>query len=109
MVSLYGQYIKERENFDIIENDYGFATYKIINSECYIRDIFVIEQYRNLNIAKKIADEVTEIAKLHNCVKLLGTVSPSAPGATVSMTCLLAYGFKLKSATNDFVVLEKEI
>jgi GNAT superfamily N-acetyltransferase len=106
---MYGQYIKEREDFDILEDDYGFATYKIINNECYLRDIFVIKQFRQHNHATKLADTVSKIAKDAGCLRLLGTVAPSASGSSLSMKLLLDYGMRLKSSSNDFIVLEKDL
>jgi hypothetical protein len=106
-MSLYGQYIKTREDFDIIENSLGFATYKIINSECYLRDIFVDPEVRETAVARDLADQICVIARESGCKTLLGSVCPSAKGATVSLKVLLAYGMSLKSCTNDFIVMEK--
>lgn len=108
--SLYAEYIKERENFEIIEDERGFATFKTFeNGECYIRDIFVRKEYRKSNIASMYADQITEIAKRRGCTYLTGTVSPKANGSTISMAVLLGYGFKLLDSQNDKIVFIKEI
>ncbi len=109
MKSLYGQYIKEREGFEILEDENGFATYKISGKECYIRDIFVKPEFRKMNLASKYADEIAEIAKKLGCTHLSGTVAPMANGSTQSIQVLLGYGFKLLSSDNQKIVFIKEI
>ena len=109
MISLYGQYIKERENFEIVEDESGFATYKISGNECYIRDIFVKPEFRKMNLASKYADEIAAIAKEQGCTHLSGTVAPQANGSTQSVQVLLSYGFKVARSTNDLIIFVKEI
>ena len=109
MLSLYGQYINERESFEIIENNCGFASYKIINNECYLRDIFVSKDYRKMHVARKLADEISFIAKEKGCIRMYGTVVPSAPGSTLSIKLLLEYGLSLHQSSNDFIVLAKDL
>jgi len=108
-MSMYGEYIKERENIEILENDKGFATYYFINNGCYIRDIYIKSDYRKDGEASKLADEISKIAKEKGCNKLIGSICPSTNGSTDSLKVLLAYGFKLDSATNNFIALIKEI
>lgn len=109
MKSLYGQYVKEREGFEILENEHGFATYKISGNECYIRDIFVKPEMRKSHVAAKFADEIATIAKEQGCTHLSGTVAPAANGATQSVQVLLSYGFKIARSTNDLIIFVKEI
>lgn len=104
--SHYAQYIKAREGFDIIENAYGFATYKITNDECYVRDIFVEKQYRNDGAATRLCDKIKEIARGGGCKWLTGSVVPSAPHSTESMKVVLAYGFQLAACSPDFIILK---
>lgn len=107
--SLYAQYILEREDFEIFEDEKGFATFKCTGDECYIRDIFVAKEFRRQAAGTMYADEITKIAKARGCKFLTGTVYPAANGATSSMAALLAYGFKILESRNDRIVLMKEI
>lgn len=107
--SHYGQYIAAREGFDIVENAYGFATYKITNDECYVRDIFVEKQYRNDGAATRLCDKIKEIAKGEGCTWLTGSVQPSMPYSTDSLKVVLAYGFQLASSQSDFIILKMKI
>lgn len=110
MPSLYAQYIEEREGKHILESEYGFATYQFLdNGRCYIEDIYVVPDYRKSYAASNMANAITAIAKDKGCKTLIGSVVPSAKGSTASLKVLLAYGFKLESCQNNFIVMSKEI
>jgi len=109
VASLFSQYIQQREGKSIIETDIGFATYSFTNDSVYIEDIFVVEEHRDSGEASKMADAIVAEAKERGCKKLYGSVSPSARGSTSSLKVLLAYGFKLESASNNFIVFSKGI
>ena len=110
-MSLYGDYLAEREGYDIVEDENGFATYIYSpeNSECYIRDIYVKPESRKDHIASHYADEITKLAKLNGCTTLSGSVDPRSTGATDSLKVLLAYGFKVHSINGPLVMFVKEI
>lgn len=109
MLSNYGQYIKERENLDILENENGFFTYKINGNECYIKDIFILKDARRSGVATSMAEEISKIAKENGCTFLTGTCVPSTNGATESLKAMFSYGFKVHSSQNDLIVLIKEL
>lgn len=108
-MSLYGDYIKERANREIIESDIGFATYYYLNDGCYVEEIYVKPEFRKSNEASKMADKISEIAKENDYKKLYGTVCPTANGATNSLKVLLAYGFSLDSCINNLIILKKDL
>lgn len=108
-MSLYGQYLKEREGFEIIENDYGFASYKCIGQECYLRDLYVVPNKRKSHVASDLADQICEIGKQNGCKYLSGSVSPEDPNATRNIQVLIAYGMRLVRSTNDLLWFIKEL
>ena len=59
-MSLYAEYIKGRENKEIIEDSLGFATYQITGNECYIVDIYVRPEARMLGRGSILANKITE-------------------------------------------------
>lgn len=110
MGSLYAEYLKERENVRIIESEVGFATYQFLDdNQCLIKDIFVKPEVRKLSVASMMADEIASIARAQGRNLLLGTVCPQAKGSTDSIKVLLAYGFRLKSAQENFIIFEKDL
>ena len=109
-MSLYGDYLKERTNDQIYETEKGFATYRFIDDKTvYIIDIYVKPEDRKSGIASNISDYIVGLAKIRGCTKLLGTVVPSTKGCTNSLKALLAYGFELDSASQDIIILKKDI
>jgi ribosomal protein S18 acetylase RimI-like enzyme len=94
-MSLWTDYLKEREGFESVETQYGFATFKITNGEMYIRDLFVLPDFRRLGKATELADMLTDIAYERRCTLLLGTVSLGLASTTDSVKALLFYGFSV--------------
>ncbi len=109
MESLYAKYLKERTEIEIIEYDYGFATFSIFGEECYIRDIYIVPEERRKNAASTLADEIVEIARARGCTYLTGTVCPTTKGATVSLKVLIGYQMKLHAAKENLIVFKKDI
>ncbi len=102
-------YLKERENVDSIETEFGFCTYIINGDECYIRDIWIEPKYRQLKVATNLADKVAEIAKIQGCKYLTGTVSPRANNSTESLRVLLGYGMKLIDSNVNLIIFKKDL
>jgi ribosomal protein S18 acetylase RimI-like enzyme len=105
----WSMYFKEREGFETIENEIGLAAYRINGEECYIKEIYVLPEFRKSHAGSGLADSIVKIAKDKGCRMLTGSVVPSTVGASVSMMAMLKYGFKIHSAQNDFIVMSKEI
>lgn len=109
-MSLYAQYAKEYTGRSVIETDHGFITYRYPdNNTVYIENLYVIPDFRQKSAASRMADIVIAEAKEKGCTRCLGSVVPSANNSTISMKVLLAYGFEIDSATNDFVLMRKDI
>lgn len=111
MPSLYARYLLEHHGDLIIEDEQGFATYRLLpdGRSVYIVDIYVVPEHRKLNFASTLADRVVEAAKIRGCSELLGTVVPTAANSTTSLRVLLGYGMTLKSASDNLVVFSKSI
>lgn len=108
-MSLYGDYIKERLNKEIVEDERGFATYYYLADGVYIEDLFVAPDHRHENIASDYADRIAKLAKDKGYSKMYGSVVPSAKHSTSSLKVLLAYGFQLESSAINMIVMSKVI
>lgn len=108
-MSLFGQYILEREGKHIVEDENGFATYKFENGYVYVEDVYVVKNMRKLNTASKYLDKIAEEAKKKNINKMITSVSPAAKGTTASIKAIIGYKFELLSSTNDLVYFVKDI
>lgn len=102
-------YLKEREGFESIIVDGGFACYRINGDECYIRDIWVHQENRNRDIASSMADVISVKAKSLGCKHLTGSVDTSKGDPTVSTMVLLAYGFKIHSSVIGGIYFRKDL
>ena len=103
------QYLKEREGFDCIIRDEGFASYRITGEECYIKDIWVHKDFRKKGIASEMADDIARIAIAKRCKYLIGSVDTSANGAHESILVLFAYGFRTYYAVHGGIFFRKEL
>ena len=109
-MSLYSAYIREKTDKAILETEMGFCTYSFPDeSTVYIQDIYTIPEARKTGEAAEMADRVCEIARSKGCSRLIGSVIPSTKGSTDSLRVLLAYGMRLDSATNDFILFSKDL
>ena len=108
-MSLYAEYLRERTSDEILETSRGFATYRYLDQTVYIVDIYVVPQFRQTGEASQMADAIAKEAKEKGCVKMIGSVVPSSRGSTNSVKVLLAYGMKLASSGQDFILFEKEL
>lgn len=111
MESLYAQYLRERTTDGILETATGFATYRYLDGgkSVYVVDIYVVPGHRKSGEAAALADAIACEAKAKGCSEMIGTVQPSAKGATTSLKVLLAYGMELQSAGADCIILSKKI
>ncbi len=110
-MSLYGRYVRERENLGIVEDEHGFATYRFMDDckTCYIVDIYIVPLMRKLGHAAKLADQIEELAKKDGCKYLLGSCDPTTNGASSSLKVMLAYGFELSGMDDQLIYLKKKI
>lgn len=109
MSSLFGQYIRERQNKEIVEDERGFCTYFYLKDGVYIEDLYVKPDHRQAGVASSYADKVAELAKAKGFNKMYGSVALMANHSTSSLKVLLAYGFQLDSAHNNSIILVKDI
>jgi len=107
--TLYGKYLTERTDREILECEDGFATFELNDEVCYIVDIFVDLSKRYTGLGSKMADEISEMARAEGCKWLLGSVDPLANNATESMRSLLIYGFELSHIEAPLIYLKKSL
>lgn len=110
-LSMYGQYIYEREGKCIIETGKGFATYAYMHDikAVYLEDLFVVPEHRRSKAATELVDAVAEQAKLKGYNTLVGSVAPKANGSTDSLKAVLSYGMKLHSCDGNLIWFKKEL
>jgi len=115
-MSLYKEYLEERTDDHIYEDDQGFVTWRYLDEkQVYIIDIYVRRDFRKTGKAKDLADIVVKEAKERGCDTLVGSVVPGntnqiAPKtATLNLKLLFDYGITLDSSTNNLIIVKKAI
>lgn len=108
-MSLFGEYVKEREGQEIIESDDGFLTYKAYPEEYRIFDLYVVPSQRRFGIGSKMADEVASLALKNGCKILTGSVDSRANGASSSAKALFGYGFRILRTEGPMIYFVKEL
>lgn len=109
-MNLYAQYIKEREDREIIVLGHAFATYKKLNPETYyLIDMFVERAYRRTNLAWDLNNIICDIAKKDGASNIITSICTDAAGVTVSMAVILAGGFKFSSASGNMLYFVKDL
>ena len=68
--SVYGKYLKARQNIDVLESEHGFVLYKIQDEECFIVDMGVDEKFRLQGNGLKLLNQLEQIA-VENGVKVI--------------------------------------
>lgn len=72
-------------------------------------DIYVEHEFRKLGIAAGMADAIADEAKKKGCKEMIGTVVPNAKGSTSSLRVLISYGMHLLKASDNLIVVKKDI
>lgn len=106
---MYKDYLKERENLDILETDYGFATVRQMDDCLYLQDIYVKPEFRKQGKGREMLAVVEDAAREMGFSKVLGSCSPPAAGSDTSLRIILACGFKLLSCDKDIIYLVKDL
>lgn len=108
-MSLYGRYIKERENRDIIEREHGFATYAFVDKMCYIVDVYVVPEQRQKGVASSLIREIEGVAIDQGATVIATTADPQTAGCSESMQAILAYGFICCGMDDRLIWFKKEL
>lgn len=64
---MYADYLKERENLDLLKTNYGFVIYEIRSPWIYIKDVYVDPKFRKRNDCWKLDQLAISEGKNSNC------------------------------------------
>jgi len=92
-MSLYSDYIMEREGFGCFEDKDSFVTYKKIDDALYLRDMFVCFEKRKTGIARKLVEQTIKIAKRMNCNRVITTIDTTTNNWEVNKKGIESAGF----------------
>jgi GNAT superfamily N-acetyltransferase len=108
-MSLYGKYIEERLDWNIIEKDYGFIVWSEHKDHFIIEEIFVLAEERSKGYARDLIGEVEAHAIMNKVPYLIGSVWPHTKGSTETVHAMIKIGCKLMSADGGRILLQKKV
>lgn len=112
-MELYKQYLKEREDIELIYNQSGFISYyesAIQNNKCiHIEDLFVQKEMRGSGIGQYLGNKVEEIAIRNNINYLTCNIIKSTNGWQNALRLFKIFGFEVKAEINDKIFLVKQL
>jgi len=107
--TLYAKYIKERDDREILEDEFGFITYKISGEECYINDMCIDLSERSGSRGRNLIEQLKEIALKLGCTFISANIYLADKGSSNTLFASLKVGFKVVKANHDILFIVKKI
>ena len=109
-MSLYADYIKERQNIETLECEKAFVTYEIYPDlkELYLMDVYVDPKYRRTGILRGYFNKIVEIAKEANCNFIMGSVDMSTKNWQKMEKIMINEGFDFSHKFRDNMLFYKK-
>lgn len=109
-MSLYAEYVTERTNRKVIEDENGFIIYEYIPGEIvFITDFFVTKEKRRQRIGFNLVDKVVEQAVKDGKTHILGSADLNAKNVLESIATIKAYGMTLCREASPTLFFSKPI
>ena len=108
-MSLWADYIAEREGSLVIEEEWGFIEFSLSPPVCLIKSLYITPDQRRGKKGSELADRVTQLALDAGCETLWAQVCVAAFNATDSLKAILGYGFTVQRTENGIIILTKDI
>lgn len=109
MTSLYGQYIAERQNMSILEDDISFVTYKKIDDALFIEDMFVVKEKRDSKLGLELLNKMIKIAEDLECNRIITLVDITTNNWEKTFNNLMKNNFKATKGEGSTIYLVKEL
>lgn len=107
--SHYAKYVKERDNAETIEDERGFISYKFENGVCFITDIFVDPNFRNLSTGSDFGKMVEKKAKEDGIERMMCTACIESQNFLDAIAFIKSNGYTIFNTVNSLIYFVKEI
>lgn len=107
--SLYGNYISERSNGKILENDFGFIAYRTDQGECYIIEMYIKPEFRRSKKGTELFSELELIARKERSRRIVAGIYIEDACSTITIAAAISAGFKIFSANGGIIQIEKPV
>lgn len=109
MTSLYGQYIAERQDMSILENEFSFVTYKKIDDALFIEDMYVVKEKRDTKVGLELLNNMIQLAKILECNRIITLVDITTNNWEKTFNNLMKNDFKTTRGEGSTIYLVKEL
>ena len=109
MKSHWAKYREEKVNAFIYEDENGFVSVVDSGDWFFVEDVYIVKEKRNKGIMKAYEKIIIEEGRKRGYKKLGGTVHLSVNNTDESLFIFLKIGWKIISAINGAIEIEKEI
>lgn len=110
-MNLYAEYLKEREDKELLyTNDY-FVVYEILKNYIYLQDMYIRPEKRGNRLSKKLLEDVCNIGKNNSCNQIITSACLKANNFDKSFYIIKSYGFEAykKDEKNGMIYFIKGI
>lgn len=103
MQAFYKNYLKETENKNYYETEYGFFVWKIFKEqkELYIAELYLDPEYRKSIYGYKFVEIAKEIAKNNDCLIVTSRVLITNLNCTESVLWNIRCGFQIAALNGN--------
>ena len=108
-MSLWGEYVAERLNWSVIEDDDSFIAYSLAPPFIRIEDVYVKPEKRRGKKAWILVDKVVAEGRKNPDIKEIWAQVWPGEANDMSLKACLAYGFRVLDAQAGRIMLTKEI
>lgn len=108
-MSLYAEYIKEREGSEIIEVKDAFVSYKIIGKECFLADMYIRPHMRGSNLFRQLINSLSAVAKGAGCDHISTNIHTLDANCSRNVKAALKVDFSIINANNGVMLLVKKL
>ena len=112
-LSLYGQYILERQGRGSLETEFGFVTFDYLTSEIvYVADVYVVPEKREQNYGNEMLATVVTQAYKDGRTQLMSSVDLRDKNAERSVKIMEKQGaklFKVEEPMAYYIMMIKDL
>ena len=107
--TLYAEYLKERQEAEILENESGFIIYKLTDGECFIIDMFIRPEIRGLGEGHSLVKNLKQIAIASGCKAITANIHLADKNANKTLLAGLHTGFKVVRADQNILLIYMDV
>ena len=109
-MDLYREYLKEKNNIELLVHEFGFLSYSLLPEGAFLEDLFVIPKKRRQGVYKNLIAQFIKIARLKGYKRLIGRVGFECnQTANDTLKASLNFGWKVCKLTPEEVWIALDI